>query len=224
MVSLLNQILFLLEITKVCNQGTGFECVGCNPGLICNDIEIDSSLGIGMGACCNNFVQVIDFTRDLVNSLSNLPVDRQRYSIVGFGNSASVAVQRANPEEVIEALDELIYSGGRTNHGAAITSCRTSLPDNGNKDIILLITDGDPSEPGDAPQPQESAQTAADLAKADDIFIIPIMIIPDFTTTVPEPLSYLEGISSDGTVFSAADFQALDNIQESVLKQVSCQV
>ena len=43
-------------LVTVCNKDTGFECVACEPELICYDSELDK------GTCCNNFYDLIDFT------------------------------------------------------------------------------------------------------------------------------------------------------------------
>ena len=202
---------------SVCNQGTGFECKDCLPELVCNDgmTELLST------SCCNNFQRVIDFTKDIVNSMSDIDVD-QKYSIVGFSNNANVAVGMTDSEEAIAVLDDLVYSGGKTNHAAAIYSCRGAMGSNYDEGLILLITDGDPSEPEDSPQ--TTAELAAEEAKAAGINIVPVMIIPQFVTLIPQPLKYLQGISSDGEVLSVSDFDALDSIQNSLLGQLSCQV
>ena len=103
---------------SVCNQGTGFECENCEPELVCNDV------GLGLGTCCNNFLEVIEFTKSLVNSLSNIDVE-QSYSLVGFGVDAEVAIDGVLPEDILISLDEIVYTGGRTNHAAAIDACST---------------------------------------------------------------------------------------------------
>ncbi len=84
---------------------------------------------------------------------------------------------------------------------------------------MLLITDGYPSEPKN--MPRESAEVAATEAKSDGVFIIPIAIQLQFS---PEPTPYLQSISSDGTVFDVSDFDLLDDIEEDLFAQVSCQV
>ncbi len=202
----------------VCNQGTGFECNGCEPELICNDIGVD------MGACCDNFEQVTEFSKSLINELTSIPGAEQSYSLVGFSTEATLAADMATPADTVAALDQLVYVGGRTNHAAAINSCRASLPTptSTRKNIMVMITDGDPSEPQGSPQ--VDAEAAAARAKADGIFIIPVMIIPEFTTIIPDPVKYLQKVSSDGTVFDVSDFESFTVIQDSLIAQVSCQV
>ena len=173
-----------------------------------------------MGTCCNNFLEVIEFTKSLVNSLSNIPVE-QSYSLVGFGVDAEVAIDGVLPEDILVSLDEIVYTGGRTNHAAAIDACTSTFGIDDSRNLMLLITDGDPSEPRGSPQ--ADAEVAAATAKAAyDAFIIPVMIIPQFTTLVPEPLVYLSGISGDGTVFDVSDFDVLDSLQDRLLAKMSC--
>jgi Mg-chelatase subunit ChlD len=164
---------------------------------------------------------VIEFSKLIISSLEMLPVT-QSYSLVSFGNNATLDLDLASPEDMLVALDGLIYTGGKTNHADAISACHSSLlssTERTRKNIMLLITDGYPSEPKD--MPKESAEVAATEAKANGVFIIPIAIQLQFS---PEPTPYLQSISSDGTVFDASDFDLLDGIEEDLLAQVSCQV
>lgn len=158
----------------------------------------------------------------MVSNLGSIQAE-QSYSLVGFGNTATFASlynDNNSPGETNVALDQLTYSGGRTNHADAINVCRDSLASstNNGKNLILLITDGDPSMP--LGSPQVDAEQAAAGAKSDGIFIIPVMILPRFLYQE----TYLQGISSDGSVFSVSDFDVLDGLHESLLAQVSCQV
>ena len=200
--------------TQVCNSDTGFECLGCEPELICKDSDVDK------GTCCNNFNDLIEFAKALINALATIS-DEASFTIVPFATDAKLASAVGFLSDVASAglalasLDALTYTGGRTNHAKAINICRTSLEDEDRKKILLLITDGNPSEPANLPE--IAASTAATDAKSEGIFIIPVMI-----KQWQQP--YLQGISSDGTVFDASDFNALDTLLERLLEQVSCQV
>lgn len=207
---------------SVCNQLSGYECYLCEPALICK------SDGVDEGTCCNNFRDVIDFSKLMVDTLeSTIPSD-QSYSVVGFGDVATLASDMTNSDDALKALGDLEYLGGRTNHADAITICRNSLMGSSSssddrKNIILLITDDLPSEPRGAPQ--EDAERAANAAKSDGIFIVPVMVIaPQFTNILQAPLEYLQGISSDGAVFDVSDFGVLNSLRFALLAQVSCQV
>ncbi len=218
-IALNNKIIFLSPSIAVCNGDTGFECHSCEPETIC--LESIDGVGYNKATCCNNFYDVIEFSKLMISSLEMLPVNRS-YSLVSFGNNATLDLDLASPEETLTLLDGLVYTGGKTNHAAAITTCHTSLLSStelARKNIMLLITDGYPSEPED--MPQAYAEAAATAAKSDGVFIIPITIKLQFT---PEPTPYLQRISSDGTAFDVTEFAVLDGLKDDVLAQVSCQV
>mmetsp|Transcript_27314 Transcript_27314/g.50333 ORF Transcript_27314/g.50333 Transcript_27314/m.50333 type:complete len:355 (+) Transcript_27314:770-1834(+) len=194
---------------SVCNQGTPFLCEGCEPELICNDIGVDKD------TCCANFFDVVEFAKLMVKTFESIPSD-QSYSIVGFATDAAWTSDITTSSiETLNALDELTYSGGMTNHADAMTTCRGSLlsssssgggsGEDDRKNLILLITDGDPTEPKGSPR--VDAEEAAAEAKAEGVFIIPVMIVPQIATAGlnPETVAYLEEISSDGSVFEVTD-------------------
>jgi hypothetical protein len=90
---------------SVCNQGTGFECNQCEPALICNADGGPSS------TCCNNFVNVIDFAKGMVLSLSELD-SNQTYSVVQFATNATLVSSLTLSNRTLDALDEIVYTGG----------------------------------------------------------------------------------------------------------------
>ncbi len=211
-----------LPSPQVCNQDTEVECVGCEPELICNDIDGDK------GTCCTNFYDVIEFAKLIINSLASIQSE-QMYSVVGFATEVTRSTLLLPPQVALEALDGLEYSGGRTNHADAINSCQGSLttfsPAEDRKSLMILITDDDPSEPRDSLEgsPIMAAEEAASQAKAEGLFIIPVMIVPQSSDLIPE-LEYLQRISSDRQVFDVSDFSVLSSLQETLLAQVSCQI
>ena len=215
-VLLMASCLFVLSPTApalvtVCNKDTGFECVACEPELICYDSELDKR------TCCNNFYDLIEFTKSMISALAMISVESS-FSIVPFATNATLVSDLASAVEALDSLDALTFTGGRTNHAAAIDSCRTSLqssPEGENrKNYLLLITDGSASEPEGVPG--LVAEAAAMEAKSEGIIIIPVMIKQWLYV-------YLERISSDGTVFDASNFDVLDSLQEKLLAQISCQ-
>ena len=174
-----------------------------------------------MDTCCTNFFEVVEFAKLMVYTLQLVPSD-QSYTVVEFASGASLASDvMISPEEALEALDGLAYSGGLTNHAEAFAVCRESSS-LFRKDLILLITDGDPSEPGDLPR--VAAEEAAAEAKAGGASIIPVMIVPGGAAALnPETATYLKEISSDGSIFDVSDFSVLGSLRDSLLAQVSCQ-
>jgi len=202
---------------SICNQNTNRECYDCEPELICNKGGFDKSV------CCANFFDVVEFAKLMVNALESIPSD-QSYTVVGFGDDAMLASGiRISSERALEVLGNLTYSGGLTNHADAFTVCRESGSSRMRKDVILLITDGDPTAPPGSPW--DDAVEAAAEAKAEGMSIIPVMIVPEIVTQLnPDTVEYLKEISSDGSMFEASDFSVLGSLQESLLAQVSCQV
>lgn len=84
---------------------------------------------------------------------------------------------------------------------------------------MLVITDGAPSVPEF--NAQGAAINAANQAKNQDTFIIPILI-EESSNQSPELTFLQNSISSDGKVF-VADFDGLANIEDSLFEQVTCQ-
>jgi Mg-chelatase subunit ChlD len=143
-------------------------------------------------------------------------VAERSFSIVPFATNAELANDLSTMTEALNSLDALTYTGGMTNHAAAIDLCRSSLESSpeDRKKFLLLITDGSPSVPEGSPEAE--AEAAAEEAKSEGIFIIPVMIKQEVS-------AYLQRISSDGTVFDASDFVDLASLQETLLAQVECQ-
>merc|ERR1711957_346119 len=206
-----------------------FECIGCFPELICHDISA------GIGKCCNNFLDVVEFAKLLVHRLELSIPSNQSYSVVGFATDATFATHATmtSSSTALHKLDVLRYSGGRTNHAAAMIACHKSLLSPfGKKEresFVLLITDsGNPSEPrGSGRDPRIDAQKAATEAKADGMFVIPVMIVPQKVMSAEltlETTSYLQNLSSDGSVLEVSDFGMLGSLEDSLLAQVSCEV
>ncbi len=153
----------------------------------------------------------------MINALNMVDIESS-FSIVMFATDAEILSNLASADEALVSLDELTFTGGRTNHAAAINSCRTSLESsaqNDRKNILLLITDGSPSEPDGLSE--FAAEMAAAEAKSGKIFIIPVMIKQLLH-------AYLQRISSDGTIFDASDFDVLDSLKDKLVAHVSCQI
>mmetsp|Transcript_2963 Transcript_2963/g.6500 ORF Transcript_2963/g.6500 Transcript_2963/m.6500 type:complete len:1161 (+) Transcript_2963:145-3627(+) len=120
-----------------------------------------------------------------------------------------VATDMLSTENVLTTLDQLTYAGRKASHAEAIDACRLSLASSSTnlneQKFMLLITDGDPVQFSGTHQ--INAETAAVQAKADGVFIIPLVITnaqswlhPDFSTY------YNEGISSDGFAFLLTEY------------------
>lgn len=125
-------------------------------------------------------------------------------SVVSFATSPILESDyTTNTSVTLNALASLSYTGGFTDHGGAISTCQSTLPP-GEKNFILLVTDGLPTVGSD---PTGLGFSNATAAKGEGTTIIPVYITGD-----PLPSStqtYLQGLSSDGS-FYTKDFDELN--------------
>ncbi|KAK1735120.1 hypothetical protein QTG54_014186 [Skeletonema marinoi] len=205
---------------SLCNRGTGYECLGCV--LEAFTASICNKDGVEISTCCGNFHNVKEFAKRLISVFETIPSE-QSYSIVGFATNASF-VSNLVPLSVdaFSSLDSLAYSGGRTNHAAAISSCQQSLS-NANaterKNMIMLITDGNPTEPDQETTAINDAIAAAIQAKEAGSILIPVMLT---TTSIDNNTTdYMTEISSEGLFFNTS-LSTLDSVEESLLSKVLC--
>jgi len=200
---------------SVCNGSTSSLCLDCAPTTSCN------SGGEKLTICCPNFSNMLEFTKDVITELGELPTD-QDFSIVHFGSDVTVASSLDSWKQSIKSINKLKYTGGKTNLAGAISSCQLTLdqspPD--RKNLMLIITDGAPSVP--AVNAGGAATTAALNAKLQDTFIIPVLI-EEPNSLYGQEVSFLtNNISSDGKVF-VSDFDGLNSLQDSLFEQITCQ-
>lgn len=197
---------------SVCNRGTGYKCTECVPHAMCNDDGVDLS------TCCGNFHNVIQFSKAIISIFGTIPSD-QSYSIVGFATNTSFVSNLETTSDAYRSLDNLVYTGGVTNHAGAISSCQQKLSEvDGRKKVILLITDGEPSEPEDTAK--EDAIIASTLAKEAGSILIPVMISEDSIDN--RTTKYMTEISSRKLFFNTS-LSTLDSFEESILSKVMCQ-
>ena len=101
-----SNICFAIDTSgSVCNQGTGFECNWCDPALICN------ADGVVLSSCCNNFVDVVGFTKEMISSLATLNAN-QNFSVVQFSTNATVVNPLTSSYQALAVLGEMTYTGG----------------------------------------------------------------------------------------------------------------
>ncbi len=203
---------------SVCNGGLlgnfglgSDDCVGC-PIFGCRNLFLDQD------TCCNDFNTIRTFSQLIIGALAEFPAEKD-FSIVQFATDASIVSLPQPATDALSTVNNLAYSGGITNHAAAISSCRQSLSSSqnpGRKNFIMLITDGEPTAPENA---EAAANLAATQAKSDGILIIPIFISPVYDAVA---LSFMRGLSSDNKVFDVTDFDGLLNLQDALVNQVSC--
>ncbi|KAL7461116.1 hypothetical protein ACHAXS_001547 [Conticribra weissflogii] len=209
---------------SVCNRSngaiSGFECIDCQPSFYCN------SPGYDLETCCYDFQLVKDFCRDIVISMGTRASD-SRFSIVKFSTVASIASELSTADETVGMLDDLIYSGGLTNHADAISVCQQSFQSADTnidwRNVIVLITDGAPSQPED--REEEAALEASASAKTEGSYIIPIVVSSSLEISTNDLLTLMGEIASDnGNVLNVENFEGLDSLATSLLDQILCEV
>ncbi|KAL7459265.1 hypothetical protein ACHAWC_011732 [Mediolabrus comicus] len=191
---------------SVCGGGNCAFCGTCN------------SFGINTQRCCNNFDNVIEFSKALVRQLGDLKT-QQDFSLVHFATSATIASTLQNANQAIKTLHQVVYTGGSTNLYEGIKLCQQTLDSSaeGRKNLLLVITDGIPTMP--QVNPVSEARAAASAAKNKGTFVIPIFIEP---TGEDDPaVQLMKEISSDGEVF-VTDFKSIINLKDTLFEQVIC--
>lgn len=207
---------------SVCNDGSGSECQSCRSSSFlpmffaseCRDNSVDED------TCCGNFAKVKAFSSLMVTSLDDFPADKS-FSIVQFATNAQLVSELSSTEGVLPVIERLDYTGGLTNHAAAIQTCQQTFSDgdnSGRKNFVMLITDGVSTEPGF--DPAAAAEAAAMAARSDGTFLIPVFISPNGND--PGAYAFMRRLSSDGKVFDVTDFDSLDSLQDRLVDQVSC--
>ena len=102
----------------------------------------------------------------MLEQLSVEGLSNGAFSVVEFAATATPVVGLSSSSKATQELEKLVYSGGGTNHAAAITACQKTLvqsPETDRENVILLITDGVATMLGG--NPFQSAEAAATLAK-----------------------------------------------------------
>lgn len=209
---------------SVCNGGNNSDCLDCKSDDIlstflpfffqpeCRDSFVDED------TCCSNFKNVKSFGSTMVDLLGDFSADKS-FSVVQFANNAQLVSGLSSAGQTSQVIDILQYTGGLTNHAAAINACQRTFPSFGTrKNFILLITDGVPTVPDY--DPEGSAEYAASSAKRDGTFLIPVFISP-YGNNV-SALSYMRRLSSDRQVFDVASFDSLESLEDRLVTQVSC--
>ncbi|KAL7543665.1 hypothetical protein ACHAXR_012971 [Thalassiosira sp. AJA248-18] len=120
-------------------------------------------------------------------------------------------------------ISQLDYTGGLTNHPAAIQMCQQAFPSFGGRNNFLLLVTDDVSSAPDS-DAQGAAELAATSAKLDGTFIIPVFIrgrdkyCINCLLTDTE-LAFMRRLSSDGKVFVVTDFDSLNSLQDQLVEE-----
>jgi len=187
----------------------------------CEDCKDEcNSGGQDKAVCCDNFANMLEFSRSLFQLLGDLP-SKQDYSIVHFSNRATTVSTRQNATQARETIRTLIYEGSGTNTAEAINACQSTLDDApaDRKNLMFLLTDGLPS--GTAVHSQDDAKSAATNAKNKGTIILPIVIQDKIGKDGTAFLT--NDISSGRNFVFTPDFESLGYFQDTIFEQVVCQ-
>ncbi|EJK72494.1 hypothetical protein THAOC_05973 [Thalassiosira oceanica] len=172
---------------------------------------------------CSNFLPYFrkEFGALMTSALDGFFEAQKEFSVVQFSTRAQI-VRYLNPaEQTIAAIESLDYTGGTTNHQAAIEMCQETLlldGDSGRKNFIMMITDGIStfSSGSDASQ---DAQVAARQAEQEGTFIVPVFIRKNVNDILSK--QFMSSLSTDGAVFDVSNFSSLTNLRDILVEQVS---
>jgi hypothetical protein len=160
-------------------------------------LVIDSSGSIG-----NDMTSVQSAFKSFVDSAL---VGDTQMGVVDFDDNAQVVQAWTNDQSAAKNGIDTLSDGGSTNWEAAITTAADEFPHrtSNNPDVIIFASDGNPTEPGSDSDALSAAQSAANQAKNNGIYIKSIGIGSDIDG------SNLSSISSDGS-FIDSDFDQLE--------------
>ena len=194
---------------SVCGGGM---CSFCQPLSSCN------SFGINQERCCNNFDNVLEFTKALVRQLGDLKT-MQDFSLVHFATDAEIVSTLQNANRAIKTLQQVDYTGGSTNLGEGIRLCQKTLDSStpGRKNFMVIVTDGEPTVP--SVRPREVSLRAASAAKNKGTFVIPIFV--EQIGSNDPAVALMKEISSDRQVF-LTDFDSIVSLKDKIFEQVVC--
>ncbi|KAL9185642.1 LOW QUALITY PROTEIN: hypothetical protein ACHAXT_003419 [Thalassiosira profunda] len=190
---------------------------------VCFAIDMSGSVCPGDDNGCKDFESMQEFAVEMVAEMDLLPGDSS-FSVVEFASDSDLVSGLSSAAVTAVEIDGLKFSAGATNTAGAINDCHSSLraATLQRKKFIMMITDGQPTEPGDEDKATKAAEDAATSAKAEGSIIIPIFIskLKDFAKE-KEALEFMERISSDGTFFDVTGFDSLITLQDVLLSEVA---
>lgn len=153
---------------------------------------------------------------DFVNSLSPT-LDGAHVGMVSFSTSSTLNAHLTNNGASVQAAINVLTSGGLTNLQSAIVNATNELanpgdghdrPDVSSPDFFVIVTDGNPNEPGSDANARAVAATAADNARAAGAEIFVVGVGGDVDAT------YLQSEIADDAAhyFSVANYSNLSTI------------
>ena len=161
----------------------------------------------------------------MINWINHLQfgINSRAVSLVTFSTDASTKVNLG--QGVLVGLDALDYSGGLTNHGAAIQMCQSTF-DGSNGDaqhFMLLVTDGvatTQSGTYDAARGVAHGRNQARIAKEAGTSIETVFINP--AQAQADVINYMNDLSSSGSHYDVSDFENFGKMVNDIAYKIAC--
>jgi hypothetical protein len=182
--------------------------------------------------CCRNYEIVNNFSKDFTSeaaAAAGVPgVPAPKFALVRFATDATTLAGLGLSSGVITALNNVDYTGGFTNTGEAIETCRSQLTNSiAARKVILLITDGTPTVDADGDTCSGTstsnncftyATTQANSFKATASNLLVTLYV---NTGAGSSSSFTNSLATPGFGFSA-EIGAVDNVLDGILAAVAC--
>lgn len=183
-------------------------CAGnCRKVHIC--ISLDESGSIG-----KKFFNgpAKDFAKAVVSAVE-VAAKGALYSVVSFASRATLDSELKDWNATVTAINDLRYSDGATNTAGGIRLCSNIVAPPDTTNVLILITDGFPNVGGGRP----GAKRVAALARQRGIVVVSVGVGRSVSKR------FLSNVASNSSrVFTAADYNSLDNILEEVVSAPIC--
>ncbi|ELT92983.1 hypothetical protein CAPTEDRAFT_220507 [Capitella teleta] len=165
----------------------------------------------------HRYDMVLDYVKTIVDSMEVAP-DRTRVGVVTYGDNANVRFNLntyPDKQDVMQAIDGITYSRGRTNTADALRVARTQMFTQANGDrfdvqnYAVVLTDGESNV-----NPENTIPEAIQC-RIDGIHVMAVTVIPQATSSLE-----IKGIASDpdsANIFNVQNFQDLPSIHMPVV-------
>jgi len=178
---------------------------------------------------CDNFQYEKHFATGVIEKLKAIN-DDARFSLVTFASDADTQLNLTGVAATASSkITSIVYTDGYTTTGGAIMKCTATLTNTTNARVIVLITDGTPTNgypgvgrsrtyPPKMAKHKEFATEKAVLAKNAGILLVPIIIATDDTDK-----PYMKSLASgNNTVVSVTNFDLLPAVVDAVVSVIGC--
>jgi hypothetical protein len=176
--------------------------------------------------CCRNYAAMVSFANAFISQIDMELNGTVKVGVVTFNFDAldRTDPQLTNATDAImvinntEYLGNTEYRGRSRNTASAFEECRTLVLNKGNntKQILVLLTAGNPDFDLLDRDPVDEADKNATLVKNANITLIPVGVGEAIST------GNLENWGTNGEYLKVTDFDDLDGIIENITDAILC--